>query len=182
MEPVLAVRLALDVAQQGLCAGEMPIGAVVMSGDEVSATAHAQEQALGRRIVHADLLALQEANRILGFRRVPAPLTLAVNLEPCLMCLGAAITLGVEHVWFGLESPNDGAAAPVAAWNPPVEQVFFRKPTRILGGFLRQEVVRQFDAYAAGDGPDGMKEWARGPTAAAVPLDAVGISGADRTW
>jgi tRNA(Arg) A34 adenosine deaminase TadA len=39
---------------------------------------------------------------------------LAVNLEPCLMCLGAAMTLGVREVLFGLESPGYGAAEPAA--------------------------------------------------------------------
>ncbi|PCC26684.1 deaminase, partial [Glutamicibacter sp. BW78] len=54
MEPEEAVRLAIDVAEQGFEAGEMPIGAVVLLGDQVIAGAYTQEQSLGRRVVHAD--------------------------------------------------------------------------------------------------------------------------------
>lgn len=169
MEASDAVRLAIDAAQEGLAAGEMPIGAVVLAGDQVVGRAHTQERTLGRRIVHADLLALEAADRNLGFRRVEGPLTLAVNLEPCMMCLGAAITLGVDYVWFGLESPNDGAANLIEHWKPPVEQAFFRKPARIRGGFLRDDVARQFAEYAAGEGPAGMRTWARGLAASVFP-------------
>ena len=94
--PEDAVALALAMAESGLAAGEMPIGAIVLSGDLVLARAFTQERTLGRRIVHADLLALEQADVSLGTTRPEAPLVLAVNLEPCMMCLGAAVTLGVE--------------------------------------------------------------------------------------
>lgn len=179
MEPSEAVRAAIGMAQDGLNAGEMPIGAVVLAGNEVLARSFAQEQLRGRRIAHADLLAMQEADRVLGFRRTALPLTLAVNLEPCLMCIGAAITLGVENIWFGLESPNDGAAALLEHWNPPIEQTFFRKPRQIRGGFHRDVVRRQFAAYAASSGPVGMREWASGLAQESdVPAEGVGTAGA----
>ena len=90
-----------------------------------SGGAYTQERALGRRVVHADLQALLQADEALGFTRASGELTLAVNLEPCLMCMGAAITLGVTRVWFALESPNDGAAELVQLWAPPVETSVF---------------------------------------------------------
>lgn len=42
----------------------------------------------------------------LGRRRRPHPLRLAVNLEPCVMRLGAAMALGVSEVYVALESPQ----------------------------------------------------------------------------
>jgi tRNA(adenine34) deaminase len=90
------------------------------------------------------------------------PLVLAVTLEPCLMCLGAAITLGVDHVFYALESPNDGAAGLLDLWNPPVEQPFFRRPTVIRGGVQRTAAQELFAQYADGDGPGGMRGWCRG--------------------
>lgn len=160
MRPTEVVKLAIDVAEDGLNAGEMPIGALVLAGDRVVATAHTQEQALGRRIVHADLLALLEADRLLGRHRSTPPLTLVVNLEPCLMCMGAAITLGIERVWFGLESPNDGAIALLEQWQPPVEQPFFRRPREIIGGLHRATNKDQFARYSVSSGPAGMGGWA----------------------
>jgi tRNA(adenine34) deaminase len=104
------VALAIGVAGEGLAAGELPIGAVVAMGDDVVGRAFTQERGLGRRLVHADLLAMTQADERLGRSRRPRPLVLAVNLEPCLMCLGAAMALGVREVLFALESPGDGAA------------------------------------------------------------------------
>ena len=158
--PEEVVALALDVAERGLAAGEMPVGAVVLSGDLVLGSAFTQERALGRRIVHADLLAMQQADLTLGFTRPAEPLTLAVNLEPCLMCVGAAITHGVQRVYYALESPNDGGVGLLSAWNPSIEQPFFSKPTDIRAGLYRARSQDLFHRYAAGDGPAGMRRWA----------------------
>lgn len=170
--PEEAIALALHAAEAGLATGEMPIGAVVLSGDRVLGRAFTQEKSLGRRIVHADLLAMEQADQALGFSRPVAPLVLAVNLEPCLMCLGAAITLGVERVYYALESPNDGAVELLAQWDPPTEQPFFRRPSEIRGGFLRSESQQLFRRYAEGDGPDGMRTWAAGLAAQRLAGDA----------
>jgi hypothetical protein len=55
MTPEELVGLAIDVADEGLTAGEMPVGAVVVMGDEIIGRAHTQEKTQGRRLVHADL-------------------------------------------------------------------------------------------------------------------------------
>ncbi|GAB3915689.1 hypothetical protein GCM10011575_46690 [Microlunatus endophyticus] len=140
----------------------MPIGAVVISGDEVIGRAYTGEHALKRHIAHADLLAMVEADKILGFRKRDEPLILAVNLEPCLMCMGTAVTLGVQKIWYGLESPDDGAHELIKLWSPPNELAFFRRPAEIIGGIRRAESQELFGEYAAGDGPHGMREWCRG--------------------
>jgi len=64
------VSLAVETAAEGLAAGEMPIGAVVVSGDQILGRAFTQERVLGRRLVHADLLALSQADATLGFERM----------------------------------------------------------------------------------------------------------------
>lgn len=163
MKPEDAVALAIKVAEEGMSAGEMPIGAVVLQGDKVIGRGYTKEQALRRRIVHADLMAMLDADAYLGFKRSVEPLTLAVNLEPCMMCLGAAITLGIQKVYFALESPNDGGVELLSHWHPPVEQPFFCRPTEIKGGFHRQAAQEQFARYAASQSaPKSMRDWARG--------------------
>lgn len=161
LTPSAAVGLALDVAREGLGRGEMPIGAVVFDEERILGRAHTQEKALGRRIVHADLRAMEQADEVLGFDKPRGMLTLAVNLEPCLMCMGAAITLGVQRIWYALESPNDGADALLKLWEPPVEQPFFSRPREIVGGVRRSESRQLFAEYATGEGPPGMRAWAR---------------------
>jgi hypothetical protein len=56
------VAAAIDVAGEGLAAGELPIGAVAALGDDVVGRAFTQERGLGRRLVHADLLAMTQAD------------------------------------------------------------------------------------------------------------------------
>jgi tRNA(adenine34) deaminase len=89
----------------GLELGEMPIGAVVVVDDEIVATAHTQEVTSGRLLVHADLLALEAADKVISGRRRRS--TLYENLEPCLMCLGAAFTDKLGTLVYWLESPGD---------------------------------------------------------------------------
>lgn len=80
-----------------------------------------------------------------------------------MMCLGTVITLGIERVWFALESPNDGAVELLRHWHPPIEQPYFCRPKEIRGGFLRDEARDQFARYAAIESaPKGMRNWARG--------------------
>jgi tRNA(adenine34) deaminase len=163
MKPEDAVALAIEIAEQGLKFGEMPIGAVVLQGGKTIGRGYTQEHKLRRRIVHADLMAMLEADANLGFKRSLEPLILAVNLEPCMMCLGAAITLGITNVHFALESPNDGAVELLTHWHPPVEQPYFCRPKIIEGGFHRTKAQNQFARYAALESaPKGMRDWARG--------------------
>ena len=139
---------ALAVARVGLEAGEMPIGAVVVIDDEIVAAEHTQERATGRLLVHADLLALEAADLLISGRRQRA--TLYVNLEPCLMCLGAAFNAKVGAVVYGLESPSDGGVAAFERWNAErdSEHMPGYELPRLLGGVMREEAAAMFREYA----------------------------------
>jgi tRNA(adenine34) deaminase len=110
-----AMVAALAVAEVGLGRGELPIGAAVVLDGEVVARAHTEERTQGRLLVHAELLALDDADRRLGRRRRDA--VLATTVEPCLMCLGAAATAMVGRVVYALRAPGDGAADLAGAWD-----------------------------------------------------------------
>ncbi|HEX4214680.1 MAG TPA: deaminase [Candidatus Dormibacteraeota bacterium] len=158
MTPDQLVLAAIRVAEEGLEAGELPIGAVVALGDDIVASAFTQERRQGRRLVHADLLAMEQADRALGRGR-RGGLRLAVNLEPCLMCIGAAMSLGVEEVLFALEAPADGAAAIAAAWGPASPSTWYRPPT-LTGGIRHRESRELFRRYAAGAGESALRAFA----------------------
>ncbi|MGX1560951.1 nucleoside deaminase [Streptomyces sp. NPDC055506] len=160
MTPQQLVGLAVEVAEEGLAAGELPIGAVVAMGSEVVGRAYTQEQTLNRRLVHADLLAMIDADQRLGWRERSDPLVLAVTLEPCLMCLGAAMAMGVSQVWFGLESPSDGAANVGAVWQPHRPGEEFTRVPAITGGVLRRQCRDQFRRFADVTESPGMRRWA----------------------
>ncbi len=152
---------ALAQAEEGMNNGELPVGAVVVLDGAVVSAAHTAERETDRMLVHADLLALVAAESELGRRRRDA--TLYVNLEPCFMCLGAAMSAMVGRVVYGLESPGDGAAAVLQAWDSQRDVSMFpayRLPA-IQGGVMRQSSAELFRRYAvAASGPPGFVKWA----------------------
>lgn len=141
------MRAALRLADDALLVGELPIGAVVVHDGEVVGAAHPREQAERRLLVHAELLALDAADRALAGRDRQGT-TLFTTLEPCLLCLAAAATVGVERIVFGLWSPTDGASVAARAWDdtrvPGLDRV--RIPA-LVGGVLAADVEARFRAY-----------------------------------
>jgi tRNA(adenine34) deaminase len=150
-------------------AGEMPVGAVVAMGDDVIGRAYTQERTQGRRLVHADLPAMLAADQCLGWKRREQPLTLAITLEPCLMCLGAAMALGVSQVYYGLEAPDDGAAGVRAVWQPSRQVMSFSQLPTVTGGYRRGECRDQFQRYARTAPPGSLRQYAE--SMAALPDD-----------
>ncbi len=80
--PDKLMREALRTAEHGLEIGEMPIGAVVVLGEHVLAARH-RESAGGRRLGHAELLAMDDADRLDPFPGNRADARLFTTLEPC---------------------------------------------------------------------------------------------------
>lgn len=103
---------ALELARAAGEAGEVPVGAVVVTGGQfggqiVGAAANRRE-ATGDPTAHAEILALREAAAALGTWRL-AGATLVVTLEPCPMCAGAAVNARLGRVVFGTPDPKAGA-------------------------------------------------------------------------
>lgn len=145
--------MALTEAENGLRLGECPIGAVVVLGDEVVARAHTQEKRQARRLVHAELLALEAADERLGWRRRDKPVYLATTLEPCLMCLGAAMVFGVDEIHYALESPADGGGQVARDWTPHPSMPWFRAPVLVAGAgreAMRELLARYIEAVPPG--------------------------------
>ena len=92
--------LALAEARAAALAGEVPVGAVVLCGNEVVARSQNRMVRDGDATAHAELLALREAARVLGEARL-LECTLVVTLEPCAMCAGAIVLSRVGTLVFG---------------------------------------------------------------------------------
>ena len=104
-----AIGLALEQARLAAAAGEVPVGAVVIVGGEVLAARHNERESAIDPTAHAEVLALRDAAAALGDWRLTGA-TLAVTLEPCPMCAGAALSARVSRVVFGAYDPKAGAA------------------------------------------------------------------------
>ena len=102
------MRLALAEAGKALAAGEVPVGAVVVSGDEVVASACNGPVGLRDPSAHAEILALRRAAATDGNYRL-AGTTLYVTLEPCIMCAGALVHARVSRLVLGAADPKGGA-------------------------------------------------------------------------
>jgi tRNA(adenine34) deaminase len=102
------MRAALEQARRGLAAGEVPIGAVVVSGGKVVGEGFNRPVRDADPTAHAEIIALRAAAAALGNYRL-ADATLYVTLEPCLMCVGALISARVATVVYGAAEPKWGA-------------------------------------------------------------------------
>ncbi len=107
MTPDQALQLALDLAHEpGL---ELPLAAVVVGPDGVVLGTGVNRRETDRDpTAHAEILALRQAGRALGDWRLSG-CTLAVTLEPCTMCAGAAVLARVDRLVFGAYDDKAGA-------------------------------------------------------------------------
>ena len=103
-----AMAAALEEAQRAGEHGDIPVGAVVLVGDEVVARAGNERERRGDPTAHAEVLALREAAVGRGTWRLEDA-TLVVTLEPCPMCAGALVSARVRRVVFGAPNTDNGA-------------------------------------------------------------------------
>jgi len=104
------MREALNEAFKALVEGEVPVGAVLASPEgEIVARAHNQPIGLNDPSAHAEILVLRKAGAVYGNYRIQGA-TLVVTVEPCLMCMGAALHARLSRIVFGARDPKWGAA------------------------------------------------------------------------
>jgi tRNA(adenine34) deaminase len=100
---------ALRQAARALKADEVPIGAVITHAGHVIARAWNQVESLKDATAHAEMLAITQAENVLGDWRL-TDCDLYVTKEPCPMCAGALVHSRVRRVIFGCSDPKGGAA------------------------------------------------------------------------
>lgn len=104
------MRLALDLAAKAAEAGEVPVGAVIMRGDEVVATAANAMRGGTDPTAHAEMEAIRAASARLHAQRLD-DCDLYVTLEPCAMCAGAIAHARLRRLYYGADDPKGGAVA-----------------------------------------------------------------------
>ena len=147
ISPTIFMQEALQVATEGLKNGELPIGAVVVLNDQIIARAYTTERKEHRLLVHAELRALLEADHLSPFPGRRSDVALFTTLEPCLMCMGAAMSFFLGTIYYALEAPGDGATSLVSGWQRKDEDFPAYRLPRIEGGMLKQESLDLFKAY-----------------------------------
>jgi tRNA(adenine34) deaminase len=104
------MRIALTEAKKAGKAGEVPVGAVLVSeSGKILAATHNQTIQLTDPTAHAEVLALRAAAAIINNYRLLNTI-LYVTVEPCIMCMGALVHARVSRLVYGVADPKWGAA------------------------------------------------------------------------
>jgi tRNA(adenine34) deaminase len=106
------MKEALAEAALSLEAGEVPVGAVVVLGDEIIGRGRNEVEARKTATAHAEILAIDSASENTGDWRLDG-CSVYVTSEPCHMCLGALYLARAERVVYGAKQPRSGACGSV---------------------------------------------------------------------
>lgn len=130
------MKQALSEAEKGSSMGEVPVGAVLASPEgQIVAKAYNQPITLGDPTAHAEILAIRKAGLFFQNYRLNDT-TLVVTLEPCLMCMGAAINARIARLVFGTVDPKAGAA--VSLYNL-AEDKRLNHRIEVVSGIMEEE-------------------------------------------
>ena len=139
------MRQALAQAQRAASAGEVPVGAALVRGDELIAVGHNAPISQHDPTAHAEVQALRAAAQKLGNYRLEG-CTLYVTLEPCAMCAGAMLHARLDRVVYGAPEPKTGAAGSVTNLFV-LEQI--NHQTQVTAGVLADECGQPLQAFFA---------------------------------
>jgi len=106
------MRVALEEARRAYNEGEIPVGAVITRDGAVLASAHTRHRSLNNPLLHAEMIVIEEAARLLANERLNG-CTLYVTKEPCVMCAGAIVHARIARVVIAAEAVKYGACGTV---------------------------------------------------------------------
>ena len=110
MEDQMFMDAALELARQAMADGEVPVGCVIVRGDEIVGRGRNRRETGKTALGHAEIEAIADACRNLGGWRL-WECTLYVTLEPCPMCAGAIINARIPRVVFGASDSKCGSTS-----------------------------------------------------------------------
>ena len=145
------MRHALTQAKRAAECNEVPVGAVVVLGDEVIGEGYNQPLGTHDPTAHAEIVALRDAARHLENYRLGGT-TRYVTLEPCLMCAGAILQARVQRVVFGAFDEKAGAVGSTAnLLQSPLANHQCRVTAGVLGDECAELLERFFVELRAGN-------------------------------
>ncbi len=132
------MQLALVEARRAIEVEEVPVGAVIVRGQQVIAAAHNQRETLADPTAHAEMIAITQAASAMEDWRLSG-CTLFVTLEPCPMCAGAILQARIPKVVFGALDPKAGS---VTSLYQMLEDRRLNHTASVTGGVLADECGR----------------------------------------
>jgi len=138
MKKEFLMREALVQAKKALKKGEVPIGAVVVLGDEIVGRGYNQSITTKDPTAHAEIIALKEAsNRLENYRLNEA--IIYTTLEPCLMCAGALVHARIKKIIFAAQDTKSGV---VVNNGGLIQSEFLNHKVSFEGGILEKQASK----------------------------------------
>lgn len=136
------MRIALKEAKKAYDKGEIPIGAVIVCGDEIIAKTHNLRESKQNVFSHAESLAIDKACKKLGSWRLE-DCDLYITLEPCVMCSGAIIQSRIKNVYYGAKNKRYGCHEGAIK----LFDVEFNHKVNVCGGILEDECSKLISSF-----------------------------------
>ena len=114
MDERIFMEAALDLAREAYAEGEVPVGCVIVRGEEIVGRGRNRREIEKTALGHAEIEAIADACKNLGGWRL-WECTLYVTLEPCPMCAGAIINARIPRVVYGAGDEKCGACGGVCS-------------------------------------------------------------------
>jgi len=154
MKKEFLMREAIVQAKKALKKGEVPIGAVVVLGDEIIGKGHNQPITKKDPTAHAEIIALKEAsNRLDNYRLNEA--IIYTTLEPCLMCAGALVHARIKKIIFAAQDTKSGV---VVNNGGLIQSEFLNHKVSFEGGILEKEASKLLKDFFSPRTPDHIFE------------------------
>ncbi|MDE5932807.1 MAG: nucleoside deaminase [Lachnospiraceae bacterium] len=155
------MELVINLAEEALGKNELPIACIIFHNDTIITQSHTSEAADKRLLVHAEIKALMELDRKKIKAKEKMQMELFTNLEPCMMCLGAAVSSFVGKIYYSLDAPSDGAVKwAEKTWDAHHIKSTFCLP-EITSGILETESKTLFKRYIDIHKEGPLVEWVK---------------------
>ncbi|MFH1664765.1 MAG: tRNA adenosine(34) deaminase TadA [Candidatus Omnitrophota bacterium] len=132
------MKQALNEARKAFDDDEVPVGAVITHEGVIIARAHNQIKTLKDPTAHAEMIAITQAAAHLANERL-IDCDLYVTIEPCAMCVGAAVLARLRAIYYGTTEPKTGACGSALTLTDPG---LFNHDLEATGGILEPECRR----------------------------------------
>ena len=139
------MQKALELAKISATEGEVPVGAIIVKGDEIVGAGRNRREYGKNALYHAEIEAIDNACKTLGGWRL-WECDMYVTLEPCPMCAGAIINSRIKTVYYGASDLKAGSFGSVVDFN---SLPYNHKP-EIVSGVMQDEARKMLSDFFKG--------------------------------
>ena len=138
------MQYAFELAAQAAAQGEIPVGAIIVSQNEVIGSGYNAPISLNDPTAHAEIVAIRQACQQIQNYRLPEDAVLYVTLEPCTMCVGALVHARINRVVYGTTEPKAGS---LVSARQLLSNGYYNHVFKFEGGCMGNECATQLSDF-----------------------------------